>query len=112
LKKIKSIGTLKSYAFIRERTEHNSYDMHRLVQLALRNWLKKEKKLNKWSIKALERVAEDFPFFQHENKDKCTLLHPHTQYFLKYQENRKILEILQGQCCLTLESSFIRLRNT
>lgn len=34
-----AIGTLKAYAFITKREAPDSYDIHRLVQLAARNWL-------------------------------------------------------------------------
>ena len=42
-----ALGLLKTYAFISERAGQESYDMHRLVRLAMRNWLAKEGELEK-----------------------------------------------------------------
>jgi tetratricopeptide (TPR) repeat protein len=81
----KAIGTLIAFAFVTERSKYRSYDMHRLVQLVVRNWLKKKGKLSFWTSKALERVATAFPFFEHKKKDQCMSLLPHTQYVLKFQ---------------------------
>ena len=41
-RKTEAIGTLTAYAFITQRKGQNSYDIHRLVQLAVRNWLKEQ----------------------------------------------------------------------
>ena len=45
LKVYEAIGTLRAYAFISERTGQESYDVHRLVRLAMRNWLAEEGEL-------------------------------------------------------------------
>jgi hypothetical protein len=37
-----AIGTLKVYVFLTEREDRHSFNVHRLVQLAMRNWLQKE----------------------------------------------------------------------
>ena len=80
-----SIGTLKAYAFI-TRKGGNSYDIHRLVQIAVRNWLKTTGELTRWSCKALKQVARIFPFFTHENRDECTLYLPQVQRILRFEE--------------------------
>jgi len=41
-KEIEAIGTLKAYAFISEREGQDSFDIYRLVQIAMRNWLEQE----------------------------------------------------------------------
>ncbi|KAL1994852.1 hypothetical protein VTN49DRAFT_1039 [Thermomyces lanuginosus] len=46
-----AIGTLKGYAFITEREVSNMYDVHRLVRLAMMNWLDKQGELEEWRAK-------------------------------------------------------------
>jgi hypothetical protein len=45
LKELEAIGTLKAYAFITQRDSQDFYDIHRLVQIAMRNWLKTRNEL-------------------------------------------------------------------
>lgn len=41
-----ALGTLKAYALITLREGQNSYYIHRLVRLAVQNWLMKQEKLH------------------------------------------------------------------
>ncbi len=58
----KSLGTLKAFSLISLRDakasiahlEDRSYDLHRLVRLAMRNWLHSENSFNFWTAKAVE----------------------------------------------------------
>lgn len=85
-KALEAVGTLKAYAFIAERRGQDSYDIHRLVQIATRNWLKMERDLSLWSRKALVRVSEVFPHPQYENKTIWTRYLPHAQHVLGFHE--------------------------
>lgn len=62
----KAIGTLKAYAFVAERQTPNSLDIHRLVRLAMRNWLKEQKKRPMWITKVIKRLDKVFPYPDHE----------------------------------------------
>jgi hypothetical protein len=42
--RIEALGTLKAFGFLRERLSGVSYDMHRLVHVAMQNWLKHKDK--------------------------------------------------------------------
>ncbi|RYP11797.1 hypothetical protein DL767_010722 [Monosporascus sp. MG133] len=42
LEKDEAIGILKGYAFILERKNPDAFDIHRLVRLAMRNWIKEQ----------------------------------------------------------------------
>src|SRR5277367_4006320 len=86
LKELEAIGTLRAYAFIIKRQGQDSYDIHRLVQIAMRNWLKTRNELSFWGRKALIRVAEVFPFPNHENRATWTIYLPHAQSVLSFQE--------------------------
>ncbi|KAH6677400.1 hypothetical protein B0J14DRAFT_615581 [Halenospora varia] len=85
LNELRAIGTLKAYAFITELKEGNSYDIHRLVQIAVRTWLREKGELQRWSGETMKQVSRIFPFFKHENKNECTAYLPHVQCILNFQ---------------------------
>jgi nucleoside phosphorylase/tetratricopeptide (TPR) repeat protein len=82
-KMVDAIGTLTGYAFIRRHGDdcvpEPIYDMHRLVHLATRNWLRHQNTLLSWTTTALVQVTKQFPTRDHKNKDEWTLLMPHAQ---------------------------------
>ena len=83
-KRTDAIGTLSAYSFVSRRSTDNSLDLHRLVHLATRNWLRKEETLAKWTLKVVTRLGEVFPKDNHELKKRSlwrTYL-PHAQYVL------------------------------
>jgi hypothetical protein len=85
LREVQAIGILKAYAFVTTREGGYSYDIHRLVQIAVRNWLKATGELTRWRCETMKQVARIFPFFKHENRYKCTMYLPHVQCILKFQ---------------------------
>jgi hypothetical protein len=66
-RELEAIGTLRAYAFVTKRDAQDSYDIHRLVQITMRNWLKERGQFRLWSGKALVRIAAVFPLPKHEN---------------------------------------------
>jgi len=86
LRKAQAIGTLKAYAFITVHEGGNSYDIHRLVQIAVRNWLRKTGELTRWRCETMKQVARIFPFFEHVNRYECTIYLPHAQCILRFQD--------------------------
>jgi hypothetical protein len=52
-KEIEARGTLMAYSFITKRQQELSFDMHRLIYLATRNWLRRDNQLSVWTDKAL-----------------------------------------------------------
>lgn len=55
---VKALGTLKAYSFITKRNDKDLYDIHRIVHLATRNWLKHERdnQQRHWTNIALGRL--------------------------------------------------------
>jgi tetratricopeptide (TPR) repeat protein len=80
-----AIAVLKAYAFISIQPDQDSYDMHRLVPLAMRNWLAKEGKLQECVTRVIERLAEVFPVPEHENRAIWEKYLPHSQRVLEFQ---------------------------
>jgi tetratricopeptide (TPR) repeat protein len=82
-----AIGTLKGYSFITERERDKFFDLHRLVHLATRNWMREEKEISSWHIsfwadKALERLAELMPAGDPEERPTWIAYLPHAQCVL------------------------------
>jgi Tetratricopeptide repeat len=76
-KEIKAIGTLIGYSFIVRRETGELFDMHRLVYLATRNWLRNQNQLSIWADRALVRLADVVPSGGHEGRAMWTAYLPH-----------------------------------
>ncbi len=82
-KVLDALGTLTAYSFVTKRPDSKCYDMHRLVHLATRNWLAKERQLVYWDGKALTRISHVFPTNNPLNRELWRDYLPHARYALK-----------------------------
>src|SRR5271156_1517144 len=57
----KALGTLKNFSLIQEEKTHQTYGIHRLVQLSTHWWLEQQKTLTTWQVKALDVVLTHCP---------------------------------------------------
>ena len=80
--KTEALGTLKAFGFIKERVRQTSYDMHRLVHIAMQNWLKLKKEWETWNEKSLRQISNSFPWPQHENRAIWMTYLPHAQFII------------------------------
>jgi tetratricopeptide (TPR) repeat protein len=78
-----AIGTLSAYSFITRRTEDLAIDLHRLVHLTIRNWLRNKGVLAEWTRKAVARLEEVFPDHEHMNRAMWRTYLPHAHYVLE-----------------------------
>ncbi|KAF7508661.1 hypothetical protein GJ744_009053 [Endocarpon pusillum] len=81
-KAIEAIGTLSAYSFLTKQTTGQLFDLHQLVHIATRNWLRANDSLTSWTIKTLERVSKEFPEIEHTNRDLWRAYLPHARYIL------------------------------
>ena len=72
-----AIGTLMAYSFLNRRKDGESFDVHRLVHLATRNWLRKDHKISIWEDEALQRLVEVISGSDHSNREVWTRYLPH-----------------------------------
>ncbi|CEJ93571.1 hypothetical protein VHEMI09149 [[Torrubiella] hemipterigena] len=79
---LEAIGALKAYSFIKKRDEEASFDIHPLVHLASRNWLRSEQKLHFWTKRVLERLVELLPDGGHEERKVWSTYLPHAKYLV------------------------------
>jgi hypothetical protein len=77
--KTKALGTLKAFGFITERFSAASYDMHRLVHMAMQNWLTLKDEWRSWNEKTLNQITDAFPSPQHENRAVWMMYLPHAK---------------------------------
>ncbi|KAI1159510.1 P-loop containing nucleoside triphosphate hydrolase protein [Nemania serpens] len=78
-----AIGSLSAYAFILERDKPGSFDVHRLVRLVMRSWLQEKGEWGKWTVNVVQRLTEEYPFPQHENREIWTKYLAHAQAVLE-----------------------------
>ena len=78
-----AIGTLRAYAFVTIRDNGNSYDMHRLVHLAIKVWLGKHGATNELNNHIAAHFAQIFPSDDYGNRAIWREYFPHALQFLK-----------------------------
>jgi tetratricopeptide (TPR) repeat protein len=106
--RIDAIGTLIAYSFVTRREGSATFDLHRLVHLAMRYWLLENGIMTKWAFKATERLVEVFPSDEHENRAVWRAYSPHAIYALnsKYVSQNKNIDYVElsnkvGMCLLS-----------
>jgi tetratricopeptide (TPR) repeat protein len=83
---IEALGALTAYSFVNKQENGHFLSMHRLVHLAMRNWLRNENTLSIWTSKALSRLLELLPAGGHENRTTWTPYLPHANYIFSSLE--------------------------
>jgi tetratricopeptide (TPR) repeat protein len=73
------IVTLRDYSFITVTKDAKTFEMHSLVQLATREWLKSQEQLDKWKEQFISNLCAELLTVADENWEKCELLHPHAK---------------------------------
>ena len=103
-KEIDAIGTLDAYSFIIRRSADLALDLHRLVHLATRNWLRKDELITQWTERVIMRLEKVFPDDDHKNRSVWRTYLPHVRCALrsdvvdKDTENRINLAWRFGMC--------------
>ena len=72
------ILVLRNYLFITSRDD-DTFEIHRLVQLATRAWLQKQRELRKWSKEFITTLWLDFPDHPDQPWRICQELYPHVR---------------------------------
>jgi len=80
--RLDAIGTLSAFSFIAKRSDDLSFDLHRLVHLATRNWLRHKSSLAEQVRKAVARLAEVFADMQPSELRRLAAYIPHAQFVL------------------------------
>jgi tetratricopeptide (TPR) repeat protein len=78
----KDIVVLRNYNLISCTTDGTTFEMHRLVQLATKKWLKTVMQFDRWSSQCISNLEEAFPNSDFDNWATCQSLFPHSMVAL------------------------------
>ena len=66
---LEAIWTLDAYSFIRKRPTVQNLDLHWLVNLATRAWLRRSEMLAKWTARAVRQIGEVLQDIKRKNNN-------------------------------------------
>ena len=89
---VHAIGTLCGYAFLTRRGDSKVFDMHSLVHLATRIWVRREGRVATTSESAIRRVAAVFPDDNHANRRLWREYLPHAFRVLRHGSEADVEE--------------------
>ena len=92
---VSAVGTLQAFSLIGAEKGGASFEMHRLVQLAMQRWLRNARA--KWQDKVLEVLSERFPPGEYSNWKECEVLSPHAQMAITYSDQSNASELRRGK---------------
>ncbi|GFF37577.1 G. violaceus kinesin [Aspergillus udagawae] len=99
-KRIDAIGLLKAFSFVNEEGGDCSLNLHRLVHLATRNWMRKHRQFNQQIFKTADRLSEAFPDDDHTNRKLWREYLPHVLSLIGeiefQQAQERYVDMLQG----------------
>ncbi len=80
-KEIQAVGVLVAYSLVNKHSGA-TLEVHHLVHLAMRNWLRQQDLLEQWTEEAVSRLLEIFPSQNHSNRNMWRKMLPHVRYVL------------------------------
>jgi hypothetical protein len=70
---------LRNYSFISVNPDGQGFEMHSLVQLAMRTWLEANGQLERWKQQFIRNLCKEFPNGEYETWVRCQALFPHAE---------------------------------
>jgi hypothetical protein len=102
-----AVKVLSRYRLVTRRPADTALDLHRLVHHALREWLRKQNQLGKWTQHAIAQLLQVFPNSNHSSRSRWRRLLPHAKHALSHivvsPEDSDRLGLVQ-KCAITLYS--------
>jgi tetratricopeptide (TPR) repeat protein len=88
---------LRSYSFVSLGEDGRTFEMHRLVQLAMREWLKMHGEEERWKTQFIRKLNAVFPTGDHKHWGMCEKLFPHAKSAERQRpiEDRSVLQWAQ-----------------
>lgn len=89
------INPLLSFSLIRAEIGDDTFEMHRLVQTAMRHWLRSEGSDQLWKERAIERVAHHFPAMRNQAQHwpLCEALMSHADEVILHTASSKEFQL-------------------
>jgi hypothetical protein len=84
--------TLRDYSFIKVTKNASTFEMHSLVQLATREWLKSPGRVSRWRKQFISNLCTKLPIGEHKDWETCEALFPHVKAALaqRPQDNESL----------------------
>nr|XP_036586704.1 uncharacterized protein CTRU02_03292 [Colletotrichum truncatum]KAF6797261.1 hypothetical protein CTRU02_03292 [Colletotrichum truncatum] len=98
-----AISMLMAYAFIQKRDTANRFDIHRLVRLIMRNWLRERGKEEDEVTETIYWLGKRLPWPDHLNREVWLAYFPHAQAALQVQDRCTDEEALWNLLSITGE---------
>ncbi|KAJ4305715.1 hypothetical protein N0V90_001246 [Kalmusia sp. IMI 367209] len=73
------LRTLRDFCFVSLTTDLDMFQMHSLVQLAMRDWLKIQGRHEQWKVRSIMALCRKFPGDPYEDPITSRLYFPHAQ---------------------------------
>ena len=89
----RDVSLLRDYCLITTNEQGNLFIMHKLVQIVLKRWLKRNGELEEFKRSFLMIMSEAFPEDPYENLAKCMELFPHAEIAMHYRP----VDVQQGE---------------
>ena len=89
------LWALQAFSLIGAEKGGASFEMHRLVQLAMQRWLRSSRA--KWQDEVLEVLSERFPLGDYSNWKECEVLSPHAQIAITYSNQSNASELRRAK---------------
>ena len=96
----KDIVMLRNYNLVSCTTDSTIFEMHRLVQLATKKWLKAAKQFDRWSSQCISNLEDTFPTSNFDNWAICQSLFPHTMAALHMEVTSRKTVLQQASLLL------------
>ena len=82
---------LENFYFISTMLSGTGFQMHRVIQLAARVWLRSKDLYQDWACKRIERLDQTLPNGEHVNWERCRELYPHVTSTVQLDEKEHSL---------------------
>ncbi|KAH0547852.1 hypothetical protein FGG08_000110 [Glutinoglossum americanum] len=79
-----ALGALIAFGLVIAEKGRASFEIHRLVQISVRRWLKLQGEMTKWQEEALNILTMAFPSCDYSTWAICEALSPHVQVVARY----------------------------
>jgi tetratricopeptide (TPR) repeat protein len=81
-----AVAPLLGFSLIRVEIGGRLFEIHRLVQLSIRQWLKKRGQFQRFTKRSLQMIKEAFPSGDYGTWESCQMLLPHLKEVMRFTE--------------------------
>ena len=100
------LAPLEEFSLITLEDGGRSFQMHRLIQMAIRSWLERHGEIDRWKQNAAELIADSLPDVNHQFWKTWETLLPHSEVALDYVFPDEHSQLLHAELLLHTASYF------